>query len=96
MCRLNENRFIAQLFTPGFASNADRLWEIALEQQGRADAVQFIRWRWRYGLSPSAAAEALGISRRQLAYYASGKHVCRRRPAIRLVMTPNPPVVSGR
>ena len=54
---------------------ADRLWEMALEQQGREDAVQFIRWRWRYGLSLSAAAEALGISRRQLAYYASGKHV---------------------
>ena len=58
---------------------ADRLWEIALEQQGREDAVQFIRWRWRHGLSSSAAAEALGISRRQLAYYASGKHGCRAR-----------------
>jgi uncharacterized protein YbdZ (MbtH family) len=54
---------------------ADRLWEMALEQQGRQDAVQFIRWRWRYGLSLSEAAAAIGISRRQLAYYASGKHV---------------------
>jgi hypothetical protein len=54
---------------------ADRLWEMALEQQGRQDAVEFLRWRWRYGLSLSQAAEALGISRRQLAYYASGKHV---------------------
>ena len=54
---------------------ADRLWETALEQQGRLDVVEFIRWRWRYGLSLSQAAEALGISRRQLAYYASGKHV---------------------
>ncbi len=53
---------------------ADRLWEMALEQQGRLDVVEFIRWRWRYGLSLSQAAEALGISRRQLAYYASGKH----------------------
>ncbi len=41
----------------------------------RQDAVEFLRWRWRYGLSLSQAAEALGISRRQLAYYASGKHV---------------------
>lgn len=54
---------------------ADRLWEMAFEQQGRLDVVEFIRWRWRYGLSLSQAAEALGISRRQLAYYASGKHV---------------------
>jgi Protein of unknown function (DUF2442) len=54
---------------------ADRLWEMALEQQGRQDAVEFLRWRWRYGLSLSEAAAALGISRRQLAYYASGKHV---------------------
>jgi hypothetical protein len=53
---------------------ADRLWEIALEQNGRADAVEFIRWRWRHGLSLTAAAEALGISRRQVAYYASGEH----------------------
>jgi len=51
---------------------ADRLWEIALEQNGRADAAEFIRWRWRHGLSLTDAAEALGISRRQVAYYASG------------------------
>lgn len=52
---------------------ADRLWEMALEQNGHADAVEFIRWRWRYGLSLSEAAEALGLSRRQIAYYASGE-----------------------
>jgi uncharacterized protein YbdZ (MbtH family) len=53
---------------------AARLWELALEQSGRADAVEFIRWRWKHGLSLSAAAEALGLSRRQVAYYASGEH----------------------
>lgn len=53
---------------------ADRLFELALEQNGRADAVEFIRWRWRHGLSLTAAAEALGLSRRQIAYYASGEH----------------------
>ena len=53
---------------------ADRLLELALEQNGRADAVDFIRWRWRNGLSLSAAAEALGLSRRQVAYYVSGEH----------------------
>ena len=52
---------------------ADRLYEMALEQSGRADTVAFIRWRWRHGLSLSKAAEALGISRRQVANYASGE-----------------------
>ncbi len=49
---------------------AQRLLEMALEQNGRSDAVEFIRWRWRHGLSLSAAAEALGLSRRMVAYYA--------------------------
>jgi len=53
---------------------ADRLWATALEQAGHADAVEFIRWRWKHGLSLSAAADALGISRRQVAYYASAEH----------------------
>jgi hypothetical protein len=53
---------------------ADRLFELALEQSGRTGNVEFIRWRWRNGLSLTRAAEALGISRRQVAYYASGEH----------------------
>jgi len=53
---------------------ADRIYEIALEQNGRTDAASFIRWRWRNRLSLSAAAEALGVSRRMVAYYASGEH----------------------
>jgi hypothetical protein len=53
---------------------ADRIYEMALEQNGRPDAVEFIRWRWRHGLSLSEAAEALGMSRRMVAYYASGEH----------------------
>ena len=52
---------------------ADRLWELSLEQNDRSDAAQFLRWRWRHGLSLSAAAEALGVSRRMVAYYASGE-----------------------
>jgi Protein of unknown function (DUF2442) len=60
---------------------ADRLWEMTLEQNGQLDAVEFIRWRWRYGLSLSDAAEALGLSRRQVAYYASGE-----RPVPRTVL----------
>jgi hypothetical protein len=53
---------------------ADRLWEMTLEQNGRADTAEFIRWRWKHGLSLTDAAAALGISRRQVAYYASGEH----------------------
>ena len=58
----------------GLDLGADTLWEEALKQNGRADAVQFIRWRWRNQLSLTQAAEALGLSRRQVAYYASGEH----------------------
>lgn len=54
---------------------ADTVWELALEQAGRTDAVEFIRWRWKHGLSLTDAAAALGLSRRQIAYYASGQHV---------------------
>lgn len=53
---------------------ADTLWELALRQNGRADAAEFIRWRWKHGLSLTQAAEAIGMSRRQIAYYASGEH----------------------
>jgi Protein of unknown function (DUF2442) len=53
---------------------ADTLWQYALDQNGRQDAAEFIRWRWRNRLSLTAAAEALGLSRRQIAYYASGEH----------------------
>lgn len=53
---------------------AARLFELALEQNGRADTVEFIRWRWRHGLSLTDAANALGLSRRQVAYYVGGKY----------------------
>jgi hypothetical protein len=52
---------------------AARLWEMSLEQNGHLDVLEFIRWRWRHGLSLSDAATALGLSRRQVAYYASGE-----------------------
>lgn len=53
---------------------ADRLWELSLEQNGRADTAEFLRWRWRHGLSLSAAADALGLSRRMVAYYSGAEH----------------------
>lgn len=52
---------------------ADRLWDYTLSAIGRDDAVTFRRWRMRHGLSLSATAEALGLSRRMVAYYYSGE-----------------------
>jgi hypothetical protein len=66
---------------------AARLWEMSLEQNGRGDAAEFIRWRWRHGLSLSEAAEALGLSRRQVAYYVSGDEPAR---AVVMPMRPLP------
>lgn len=58
---------------PGdIALGADGLWRLTLLAQGRTDTVAFMDWRMRHGLSLTAAAEALGISRRMVAYYASG------------------------
>lgn len=57
----------------GLDMGADRLYETALEQNGRMDTVVFLRWRWRNGLSLNAAAEALGLTRRTIAYYSSGE-----------------------
>jgi hypothetical protein len=51
---------------------ADTLWGYTLAAQGRDDAVAFRRWRMKHGLSLNAAAEALGLSRRMVAYYYSG------------------------
>lgn len=52
---------------------ADSLWRMTLTAQGRSDTVEFMDWRMRHGLSLTAAANALGISRRMVAYYASGE-----------------------
>lgn len=58
---------------PGdIALGADSLWRLTLLAQGRTDTVAFMDWRMRHGLSLTAAADALGISRRMVAYYASG------------------------
>ena len=56
----------------GTAIGADALWRRTLLAQGREDAVTFMDWRMTHGLSLSDAAEALGLSRRMVAYYSSG------------------------
>ena len=52
---------------------ADSLWRMTLESTGRNDTLEFIDWRTRHGLSLTDAANALGVSRRMVAYYASGE-----------------------
>lgn len=52
---------------------ASKVLEMGLAQVGEANTVQFMRWLWRNELSLNAAAEALGMSRRPIAYYSSGE-----------------------
>ncbi len=52
---------------------SDNLRVLILEQAGEYSHQQIIAWMARHGLSLDAAAEALGISRRMLAYYRSGE-----------------------
>jgi hypothetical protein len=52
---------------------ADSLWLEALSASNRADARRFLEWRLKHGLSLTKAAEALGLSRRMVAYYSNGE-----------------------
>lgn len=52
---------------------ADTLWLETLSATGHADTRRFLEWRLRHGLSLSKAAEALGLSRRTVAYYSNGE-----------------------
>ena len=51
----------------------DNLRNLAIEQAGGVGHARVIEWMWRNGLTLEAAADALGISRRMLAYYRSGE-----------------------
>lgn len=52
---------------------ADTLWRETLTVIGRGDTRAFLEWRLFNGLSLTKAAEALGISRRMVAYYSNGE-----------------------
>jgi len=52
---------------------ADALWLETLSAIGRSDVRAFLDWRFRHALSLSKSAEALGISRRMVAYYSNGE-----------------------
>ena len=56
----------------GIELGADMLWLETLAAKGRGDVRRFLEWRMRHGLSLAAAATALGISRRSVAYYSNG------------------------
>jgi len=57
----------------GIELGADSLWRETLSATGHNDARLFLEWRLRHALSLSKAAEALGISRRMVAYYSNGE-----------------------
>lgn len=57
----------------GAELGADTLWRETLSATGHGDARAFLEWRLRHGLSLSKAAEAIGVSRRMVAYYSNGE-----------------------
>ena len=56
----------------GATIDSDRMLELALEQLGMAENVTFRRWQDVNGLSLSAAAEAIGLTRRTVSQYRTG------------------------
>ncbi len=57
----------------GIELGAETLWLETLSATGRDDVRRFLEWRLRHGLSLSSAAQALGLSRRTIAYYSNGE-----------------------
>ena len=57
----------------GVELGADMLWLETLSATGHGDVRAFLEWRLRHALSLSKAADALGVSRRMVAYYSNGK-----------------------
>ena len=57
----------------GVDIGADSLWRDSLIALGHADTVTFNDWRLAHGLTLDQAAEALGLSRRMVAYYSAGE-----------------------
>jgi Protein of unknown function (DUF2442) len=57
----------------GVELSAEFLWLETLSATGRADTRAFLEWRLRHGLSLTRTADALGLSRRMVAYYSNGE-----------------------
>jgi hypothetical protein len=52
---------------------AETLWLETLSASGHQDTREFLEWRLRHSLSLSKTADALGLSRRMVAYYSNGE-----------------------
>jgi len=57
----------------GAELGAESLWLETLSAIGREDTRTFLEWRLRHGLSLTKTADALGLSRRMVAYYSNGE-----------------------
>lgn len=57
----------------GAELSAETLWLETLSASGHGDTREFLEWRLRHGLSLTKTAEALGLSRRMVAYYSNGE-----------------------
>jgi hypothetical protein len=57
----------------GAELSAEALWLETLSATGHRDTRDFLEWRLRHGLSLTKTAEALGLSRRMVAYYSNGE-----------------------
>lgn len=53
--------------------SAETLWLETLSATGHEDTRAFLEWRLKHGLSLTKTAEALGLSRRMVAYYSNGE-----------------------
>jgi DNA-binding XRE family transcriptional regulator len=73
--RVQVGEFGADLVWPGdIDMSNDTLWRLAQEQSGMTmTAEAFRQWRERHAYTLDAAARALGISRRMVAYYEKGE-----------------------
>ncbi|HEX5453705.1 MAG TPA: helix-turn-helix transcriptional regulator [Stellaceae bacterium] len=65
----------ADILWPGdLDMSNDTLWRLAQEQSGATmSAAEFRHWRERHAYTLDAAARALGLSRRMIAYYETGE-----------------------
>lgn len=73
-CRVEVGDWGHSLAWPSGAElGAEMLWLETLSATGHEDARMFLEWRLRHALSLSKAAEALGVSRRMIAYYSNGE-----------------------
>jgi hypothetical protein len=57
----------------GVEIGADSLWLETLSALKKGDTRRFLEWRLKHGLSLTKAAEALGLSRRMVAYYSNAE-----------------------